>query len=169
MAKKKPSLAQEVAELKSAVALLLKHVTADKEPEHQAPSRAKPSGKVGRKKKTVNDDDDDSRGMRAGNSSKIKKKSKRIMRVEPVGTHRRVNLFDKMVEKSQFKEDTKIDKKLWKGKTPTPRCGRSTLITIDCSVCGNEFDVSPNEVKMQEDDDTGALSEVYTCNDCIRR
>src|SRR5687767_14751333 len=72
----------------------------------------------------------------------------------------RVNRFDEMEDlKTAHKEDTAFDKRVWEGKTPTPRRKIANLITIQCDACKNDFQISPATIVSDQ---------VYLCNDCIR-
>lgn len=102
--------------------------------------------------------------VRVNKSPRLPKQKKGVAcRREPINTDiNRPNTFDKMAEKNQFKEDSSIDKKLWKNKQLAPRGNRSTLVTIDCTECNGTFEVSPNEIKKDFDG-----NEEYTCNECL--
>lgn len=166
MAKRKSSLAKDVADLKDAVAMLIKHLTPPQE------QKAVTTTKIKGKQKKVNIvDEEDGRMVRAGTSKKLKERAKgnggsqSIAR--PLEIKERPNLFEKMMEFNQFKADSRIDKKLWKGVDPTPRGGRSTLVEVECEDCECDFEVSPNELKRGEDDD-GRVVYSYICNECLR-
>ncbi len=106
---------------------------------------------------------EDGRHVRANKSPKLKKaKTGVAARREPMQIKTRVNLFDTMPESKAFKDDTKIDKKLWKGKQLAYRGERTTLVAAECSNCHGEFEVSPNEIKKDYDGGTE-----YICNDCL--
>ncbi len=162
--KKTNTLEKDVAELKNAVALLLKHLTpTEKDAETVEVTPRPPLKKKGRKTKEIDAESDTP--VRVGASKKLKErgKSKTQSVPRPFEVKRRPNLFDKMMERTQFKEDTIIDKKLWKGKQVSPRGGRTTLVSVDCVDCGDSFSVSPNEVVTDSDGDIR-----YVCDDCLR-
>lgn len=102
----------------------------------------------------------------AGRSAKLKErgKSKNATSHETIAIpKKRVNLFEKSADFDKFKSDSKIDEKLWKGKGVSERGTRSTLVTMECIECEDEFEVSPNELIKDEDGDIK-----YICNDCQR-
>lgn len=85
-------------------------------------------------------------------------------RTESVKLGPRPNLFLKSAEAKQCKEDSKIDKLLWKGRTPSERNRPNNLISIACQVCRQVYEVSSSLV--YRDPDMGLC---YTCNNCSRR
>lgn len=106
---------------------------------------------------------EDGRHVRANRSKQIRKSKGSAARREPMKIiEDRPNLFDGMAERNSFKEDTVIDKKLWKGKQLAYRGDRVTLVAAECSECHGEFEVSPNEIKKDFD---GNID--YMCNDCL--
>lgn len=168
-ASKKKTLRQEVTELKDSLAQLVNALSANVQTNTPAPIVQQGGGKRGRspKRKVVEDENDTGRGMRQGQSPHLKKKIKTPATVQAITTGPRPNLFEKMNEFSSYKEDTKIDKKLWKGRKPVPRGERSTVVDIVCDGCNYEFTISPNELKRTMNED-GHMEDSYTCNDCIR-
>jgi hypothetical protein len=85
-------------------------------------------------------------------------------RIESVKLGPRPNLFLKSAEAKQCKEDSKIDKLLWKGRTPSERNRPNNLISIACQICQQVHEVSSSLV--YRDPDKGLC---YTCNNCLRR
>jgi hypothetical protein len=163
---KKSTIEQEVAELKSIVSLLVKKLDGNVKQ-----TVSKPQAKVNNKlksKKTKDTDSEDGGAIRAGRSKKLRQhQSKTQSHPHSIYIGPRENIFDKMMERNAFKEDTKIDKKLWKGRKPSPRGERATIIEVECDECGNEFQISPNELRQKEDEN-GRMSNIYTCDDCLR-
>lgn len=164
MAKRKTTVKQEIDELKGIVATLAKTVqqiatsnttTPDESPPEEQPQTPRTRAKRIAKRGTTGD-------VRRGRG-----KSKTQAVWQPLVIKDRPNLFDKMAERNQFKSDTKIDKKLWKGKQPSPRGGRVTLVEAECDECSGIFDVSPNEIKEVEEED-GSKRDSYVCNGCLR-
>ncbi len=105
-------------------------------------------------------------GSRAGKSKKLDRgNNKNYTRRLPLDTSKgRVNLFEKMdifKKKNVEKDDEKWDKKWKKDFEMSPR-SRETLVTINCNVCNNQFEVSPNELTRDFDNKIK-----YTCNECI--
>jgi len=104
-------------------------------------------------------------GVGPGNSRRLKEREKgapNYARREPMKIpKKRINLFDKDEDFNSFKEDTKIDKLLWKGKKTHRRKTRQTLVEAECVKCNYVFDVSPNEIKK---DFKGKPT--YVCNEC---
>jgi hypothetical protein len=167
MAKRKSSLSQDVADLKDAVAMLIKHLTPQTAPiVENKPANIKKTGK----QKKEDSDEEDGRISRVGASKKLKERKRgsggTASSPKALEIKNRPNLFEKMMEFNQFKADSKIDKKLWKGIQPTPRGGRSTLVEAECEDCEGDFEVSPNELTKSEDDN-GRVKYSYVCNDCL--
>lgn len=72
----------------------------------------------------------------------------------------KINRFDSMPEKKQNKEDTKIDKLLWKGKTPHERPPKVEFVNATCDSCGKTELVSPSFVYFDGEETK------YKCNKC---
>jgi hypothetical protein len=69
----------------------------------------------------------------------------------------RGNKFEAMEDlKDAFKEDTEIDKLLWKGRVPSVRRRPINLISVKCRDCNENFDIQPE-----------ASTESNLCNKCI--
>lgn len=75
------------------------------------------------------------------------------------------NKFLSMPEYKSEKQDTRIDKLLWKGNQPTERRDEIEFIDAECRVCGKVSEVSP--ALTLKDIDTGEV--MFTCNRCIKR
>jgi ribonuclease D len=69
---------------------------------------------------------------------------------------RGINLFDKMSEKNEHKQDSEIDKKL-SVHPPTQRRDKINLIKVQCRSCGKSENVSPSLIFDRER---------YKCNKC---
>ena len=83
-------------------------------------------------------------------------------RVEPFKKIKnRPNLFLKSKFKDMHKNDTLIDKKLNAGRVPTDRGERSTLVEIDCDICGKECIVNENLIYNNGE------KFVYKCDNCV--
>jgi hypothetical protein len=67
-----------------------------------------------------------------------------------------INLFDKMPEKNEHKQDSEIDKKL-SVHPPTQRRDKVNLIKAQCRSCGKSESVSPSLIFDRER---------YKCNQC---
>ena len=109
---------------------------------------------------------------RVGRSTGSKKKSnkrgqgkpkKTFTRREPMDlSGNRPNLFDQMYDSSSLHmDDAAIDKKLAVAPL-VPRRPPVEYIEVECSVCGDVFDVHPNLVLRTDEGLT------FTCNDCTR-
>lgn len=72
------------------------------------------------------------------------------------------NEFLNMTERNQFKQDSDVDKKLWRGREMSPRPNKYEPIEVQCTTCRLYFDVNPSVV--YRDPDSGDI--VYTCNNC---
>lgn len=70
-----------------------------------------------------------------------------------------VNLFDTMSEKNLHKEDTVVDKKLWRNREPTERRASNSRIECKCASCGKDVSVNPNEILSKE--------QRILCNSCL--
>ena len=74
------------------------------------------------------------------------------------------NDFLKMSEKNSAKEDSKIDKLLWKNRRPADRREEFIPVEAQCQVCNRFYDVNP--ALLYNDPDDGI---VFTCNKCTKR
>lgn len=125
-----------------------------------------PKGSGGKKKKKVKQEEEGGH-VRVGKSPKLREKGKQgtAARREPMQIRRRPNLFDRMKESKAHMDDVAVDKKLWSGCSVQERGDRKTMVSIECSECGEEFDVHLREVKTRVGE-SGSIEEIYTCNDC---
>jgi len=73
------------------------------------------------------------------------------------------NRFFSMPEASMHKEDTEIDKKLWKDRIPSERNRPLALVKVRCVGCNREFEVSPELIPPTD----GNESSKFRCNRCI--
>jgi hypothetical protein len=89
--------------------------------------------------------------------TKTKKVSTPKSKTEPSRARKTsTNLFDTMSEKSMFKSDVAIDKKLNK-LPPSPRSRKANMIEVRCRVCGDKEKVSSDFVFDKAR---------YKCNGC---
>lgn len=86
-----------------------------------------------------------------------KKKAGRPKKVVADEKPKRPNLFEKMKEFNDHKNDTAIDKLLWKDRKPAERSRVMESVSVVCTQCHKEFKLSPNE----------PIGEFYKCNRCI--
>jgi DNA-directed RNA polymerase subunit RPC12/RpoP len=117
---------------------------------------AKKKKKLKKVKRTVDEDETETKiAKKTGRTSK--KFARKVRLTAPKGG--RPNLFLTMPEYNAHKEDTKIDKLLWKGRTPTIRRDSiTTKVEIDCLECGTTCEAHPDEISSEGR---------YRCNDCV--
>jgi len=87
----------------------------------------------------------------------VAKTNSRRVRSEPVPTGPRENLFEKMQEFNQFKEDEETRSKLY-GAPPSPRNRKSNLVDVFCMNCGGGSSVAASLVPAEQSR--------YLCNRC---
>jgi len=93
-------------------------------------------------------------------------KNKKEVVVAPTKTRRTPiftgNKFSEMSEFDQCKEDTKIDKKLNKGKTARKKRGRGEIrnsnVEVECKKCGKVSTQNSNYIVLSD----------FVCDNCIR-
>jgi len=85
-------------------------------------------------------------------------------RTEPVRLSNE-NKFLSMRERNSNKQDSEIDKKLWKGRRPTERPDEFHFAEVQCKECLLWYDVNPELVLI--DPDTKTYN--FTCDNCVPR
>jgi len=136
-----------------------------KKPEQQAQTL---SGKGGRKKKSGKKRRgqggfDVQEHRRKRSQGRRGKTAKNFAPPEPmvIPAEGRPNLFLDMPVSNQFKDDVAIDKKLSGGVAREPRRGKIDYIEMECSRCGEEWEVLPSQ--LVNDPDEGYY---FICDEC---
>lgn len=126
--------------------------------EEEIPLEGEKTTKTKLKKVKREVDEDDAQAKIAKKTGRTSKKFARKTKLTvPKGG--RPNLFLSMPEFHAHKDDVKIDKKLWKGRNPTPRRDSvTTKVEVDCIECGEVCQAHPDEISSEGR---------YRCNDCI--
>ena len=75
------------------------------------------------------------------------------------------NKFEKMRDRNSFKDDAKIDKKLWGDRQPTERPEEFEFVEVQCKECGKWYDINPTLIYV--DQDTREVN--FTCDNCVPR
>lgn len=105
------------------------------------------------------------RNQQQENHPKHNKQRRNFGRIEQVQLTGENKFFDLVKRENDYKGDSKIDKKLWKGNKPMPRPQKYEPVEVQCIECHYYFDVNPELIIL--DEETGLPN--YTCNNCVKR
>lgn len=76
----------------------------------------------------------------------------------------KINKFEQSDIFNAYREDSKIDKKLWGNRKPSERTARKAQkITVKCMTCDTECEVDRSEVYFMSRNEYS-----FTCNKCLR-
>ena len=101
------------------------------------------------------------RTERGGKKGRANKKMARTETVVLSGK----NEFLNMGEKNSHKDDTRIDRLLWKNKEVNKRPPKYSDVEVQCKECKLWYDVNPSLIYV--DPETNETN--FTCHNCIRR